>query len=95
MSAATPAYNCDAAALERRLAFGRAVRAARKAAGLQQWRLALLAGCDRQSITRIENGAHAPTLDRLWPLADALGVSLSDLCATAEASLSRAVKAAS
>jgi putative transcriptional regulator len=87
--------NCDDRTLDRRLAFGRAVRDARKAAGLQQWRLAELAGCDRQTINRVENGAYSPSLDRVWRLAAALNMPLSDLFAAAEAGLSRRVKAAS
>lgn len=76
--------NCDPATLNRRLAFGAAVRDARTAAGIPQWRLAELAGCDRQSINRIENGAYSPSLDSLWRLADALHVPLSGLCAAGE-----------
>ncbi len=63
----------------RRLAFGKAVRTRRKALGLSQERLAERAGCDRQSINRVENAAYSPSLDRVFRLADALGVSLSDL----------------
>lgn len=85
----TAARHCDPAVLRRRHAFGTAVRNARKAAGLQQWRLAEKAGCDRQSINRVENGAYAPSLDSLWRYAAALGMSLSDLCLAAEATLSR------
>lgn len=91
----TTARHCDPAVLRRRHAFGTAVRNARKAAGLPQWRLAEKAGCDRQSINRVENGAYAPSLDSLWRLAAALGVSLSDLCSDAEASLRRTVRRAS
>jgi DNA-binding XRE family transcriptional regulator len=35
--------------------------------------------CDRQSINRVENAAYSPSLDRVFKLADALGLSLSDL----------------
>jgi transcriptional regulator with XRE-family HTH domain len=63
----------------RRLAFGAVVRAKRKSLGLSQEKLAERAGCDRQSINRVENAAYSPSLDRVFKLADALGMSLSDL----------------
>jgi transcriptional regulator with XRE-family HTH domain len=63
----------------RRLAFGSVVRAKRKSLGLSQEKLAERAGCDRQSINRVENAAYSPSLDRVFKLADALGMSLSDL----------------
>jgi putative transcriptional regulator len=55
------------------------VRAKRKSLGLSQEKLAERAGCDRQSINRVENAAYSPSLDRVFKLADALGLSLSDL----------------
>jgi putative transcriptional regulator len=94
MTTTTP-RNCSLRTLRRRHAFGDAVRAARKAAGLPQWRLAELAECDRQTINRVENGAYSPHLDVLWRIADALGVPLSELCAAAEASLSSTIRRAS
>jgi transcriptional regulator with XRE-family HTH domain len=63
----------------RRLSFGAVVRARRKALGLSQDKLAAKAGCDRQSINRVENSAYSPSLDRVFKLADALGLSLSEL----------------
>ena len=63
----------------RRLSFGAVVRAKRKSLGLSQEKLAERAGCDRQSINRVENAAYSPSLDRVFKLADALGMSLSDL----------------
>src|SRR4029078_2671765 len=63
----------------RRLSFGAVVRAKRKSLGLSQEKLAEKAGCDRQSINRVENAASSPSLDRVFKLADALGMSLSDL----------------
>jgi ribosome-binding protein aMBF1 (putative translation factor) len=65
----------------RRLAFGHAVRVRRKALGLSQEKLAERAGCDRQSINRVENAAYSPSLDRVFLLADALGVRLAELLA--------------
>ena len=63
----------------RRLSFGALVRAKRKSLGMSQEKLAEKAGCDRQSINRVENAAYSPSLDRVFKLADALGMSLSDL----------------
>ena len=61
------------------MSFGAVVRAKRKSLGLSQEKLAEKAGCDRQSINRVENAAYSPSLDRVFKLADALGMSLSDL----------------
>lgn len=71
----------DGTARQRRRAFGAAVRARRKTLGLSQEALAGLAGCDRQSINRVENAAYSPSLDRVFPLADALGCTVGDLFA--------------
>jgi putative transcriptional regulator len=60
------------------------VRARRKALGLSQEKLAERAGCDRQSINRVENAAYSPSLDRVFLLANALGVSLAELFADLE-----------
>jgi transcriptional regulator with XRE-family HTH domain len=64
---------------ERRAIFGDAVRERRIAEGLTQEALAERAGIDRKSISRIENGAFSPSLDRIWLIADALRVSVTDL----------------
>lgn len=63
----------------RRLSFGQAVRARRKSLGLSQEKLAERAGCDRQSINRVENAQYSPSLDRVFRLADALGTDLAEL----------------
>ncbi len=52
------------------------------AEGLTQEALAERAGIDRKSISRIENGAFSPSLDRVWLIADALRVSVTDLVGT-------------
>lgn len=80
----TVPQNCTAAELRRRHAFGAAVRNRRKALGLTQPVVAERAGYDRQSISRIENAAYSPSLDRLWALADALQCPLSELLTAAE-----------
>lgn len=69
----------------RRESFGAAVRARRKQLGLSQEALSERAGCDRQSINRIENSAYSPSLDRVFRLADALGVTLGELVGEFEA----------
>lgn len=65
------------------VAFATVVRERRMALHLNQTQLGEKAGCDRQSINRIENAKFAPGLDRLWRLADALGVPLEQLLAEA------------
>lgn len=52
------------------------IRKAREAAGLSQQGLAEAVGIKEQSaISRWESGEHAPTVDALQRLADALGVA--------------------
>lgn len=68
----------------RREAFGRVVRIKRKTLGLSQEKLAERAGCDRQSINRVENAAYSPSLDRTFLLADALGLQLGELLAAVD-----------
>ena len=63
----------------RRRAVGDNIRAERTRQKVTQERLAELAGLDRKTISRIENGAHATLLDHLLLIADALGISPADL----------------
>ena len=63
----------------RRRTIGDNVRTERTRRKLTQDRLGELAGLDRKTISRIENGAHATLLDHLLLIADALGVPLADL----------------
>jgi len=65
--------------LARRRAIGDHIRAARLHANLTQERLGELAGIDRQSINRIEQGHASPVVDNLIRIADALDTSLADL----------------
>lgn len=53
--------------------------AARMAAGLTQAKLAQLVGCSQKDISRWENGARNPSAARAVSLANALGVSVSQL----------------
>jgi DNA-binding XRE family transcriptional regulator len=75
----TPARKVTPEVYRWRLILGYHVRVHRKAHGLSQEKLAELAGCDRQSINRIENFAHSPSVDRVTRLAMALGVTPESL----------------
>lgn len=81
--------NLDETTRRRRYAFGAAVRRHRTAAGLTQPALAELAGTDRQWVSHVENAGYSPSLDRVWALADALGIRPSELFASAEDALTR------
>lgn len=65
--------------LTRRRAIGDNVRAARTARSLSQEKLGELAGLDRKTVNRIEQGAHSTLLDHLLLIAHALGVPLAEL----------------
>jgi transcriptional regulator with XRE-family HTH domain len=65
--------------LVHRRVIGDRIRAARLHANLTQEKLAELAGMDRQTINRVEQGHQSPILDNLIRIADAIGVPLSDL----------------
>lgn len=51
----------------------------RESHGLTQLQLSELAGIDRKTINRIENGHFSPSIDTLTRLALALQVSIGDL----------------
>jgi DNA-binding XRE family transcriptional regulator len=57
-----------------RLSMGNAVKARRTGLGLTQGELARLAGCDRQTIVRLEKAHCSPTLDQWFKVAAALRV---------------------
>lgn len=65
--------------LTRRRAIGDAIRAARTERCLSQEKLAELAGLDRKTINRIEQGTHSTYLDHLLLIADALDIPLADI----------------
>lgn len=52
---------------------GARVKAARKAAGLTQRQLAARLGCAQPQIAKVERDQAAPSLDRLYALAQAIG----------------------
>lgn len=60
---------------ERRLAFGANLRAIRTQAGLSQGRLGQAGHLERAYVGHIENGRRNVSLQTMWHLADALGVS--------------------
>jgi transcriptional regulator with XRE-family HTH domain len=57
-----------------RLSMGNAVKARRTGLGLSQGELARLAGCNRQTIARLEKARCSPTLDQWLKVAIALRV---------------------
>jgi transcriptional regulator with XRE-family HTH domain len=59
--------------------FGKRVRDLRKKKGLSQEAFADSCGLDRTYVSGIERGVRNPSLVNLEKLADALGVSLSDM----------------
>ncbi|MGH7088221.1 MAG: helix-turn-helix domain-containing protein [Stellaceae bacterium] len=59
-----------------RLEFGRALRIARKQAGLSQTQLAEHLGCSQQHLSRVERGAHTVNLPTMIRFADAVGLNL-------------------
>ena len=62
----------------RLIAFGRKVREIRKAKGLSQEALADLSGIDRSYMGHIERGQKNVTLLKIYQLADALNVSITN-----------------
>lgn len=65
--------------LTRRRQIGDRIRAARTGRKLSQEKLAELAGLDRKTVNRIEQGTHSTLIDHLLLIADALRVPLRDL----------------
>jgi transcriptional regulator with XRE-family HTH domain len=62
-----------------RRAIGDRIRAARTGRKLSQEALAELVGLDRKTINRVEQGAHATSVDHLLLIAAALDTPLADL----------------
>lgn len=65
--------------LDRRRAIGEKIRAARNGKKLSQEKLGELAGLDRKTINRIEQGIHGTLIDHLLLIAHALDVHIRDL----------------
>lgn len=58
----------------RRQTLGANLKALRGASGMTQEKVALAANLDRSFYVDVENGHHSMTVDRLFAIADALGV---------------------
>lgn len=67
------------------VSLGLAFAEVRRERGLTQEELSLATGVHRNYIGGIERGERSPTVEKIATLAQALGVSLSDLFARAEA----------
>lgn len=63
---------------------GQTIRSRREAAGLTQQEVATKANISSRELRRIEGGRGGMQLDRLWPLARALGCSPADLVLEAQ-----------
>ncbi|TGG95934.1 XRE family transcriptional regulator [Natronospirillum operosum] len=61
---------------------GQAIARRRKEKGLTQAQVAEFMGIEKETVSRIENGAISPTLQRLKQFAEILDCSLSDLFRT-------------
>jgi transcriptional regulator with XRE-family HTH domain len=64
---------------ENRTRFGHRIAALRLQRDWTQEQLAEASGFDRKTVNRIENGRHSPSLDRVFILADALGIQPPEL----------------
>jgi transcriptional regulator with XRE-family HTH domain len=63
----------------RAVALGDVIRRRRREVGHTQESLAEAAGCERQTIQRLENAAHSTLVSNLENVADALGWSAAEL----------------
>ncbi len=70
--------------IEPHVAFGRALRRLRLAAGITQEQLGLESGVQRNFISLIETGQNQPTVTTIFKLAKALGMKASELVEEAE-----------
>jgi len=70
--------------LEPQQAFGRALRAARLAAGLSQEELGLESGVQRNFISLIELGQNQPSITTVFKLSKALKISAVELVSATE-----------
>ena len=64
---------------QRRISFGKSMKKLRNLAKISQEKLADIAGLDRKTISRIENGHLSPSMDNLWAIADALNLEAHEL----------------
>ena len=66
--------------MDKKKLLGKRIREIRKTRGLSQEKLAERAGISAQYVRNIERGVENPTLDLLLRLAEALKVSLGEMC---------------
>lgn len=59
--------------------FGQSVRKYRKERSMSQEQLALLCNMDRSYLGRIERGEVNPTLEKIYELSKAIGISVHEL----------------
>lgn len=71
------------------IAFGKALRASRAAAGLSQEKLALACDMDRTYVSLLERGERQPTLGTLFALCEQLSVTPEVLVAKTKMGLRR------
>ena len=74
-----PDDTADPALLARRLAFGKRLKELRVRAGLSQAQLAETADMNRVFYVGVEGGRRNVSLDKVFALADALGVDVGEL----------------
>lgn len=81
--------------MDEKVLLGRRIRELRKKQGLSQEMVAEKASISAQYVSNIERGKENPTLDLLIGLADALKVSLGEMCDfEAETTDQRGIKSA-
>lgn len=68
---------------------GAELRNARNAAGLTQEKLSFEADLDRTYISQLERDKKSPTVDTLFRICDALGISASELISRVETKRNR------
>ena len=66
--------------MDKKKLLGKRIREIRKRQALSQEKLAERAGISAQYVSNIERGTENPTLDLLLRLAEALKVSLGEMC---------------
>ncbi|WP_331746788.1 helix-turn-helix domain-containing protein (plasmid) [Streptomyces halstedii] len=79
MPNASPASDADPAVVARRRAFGRRLRGLRSGVARTQASIAAEAGIDRAFYANVEAGKNNISLDKIFSLADALGVDVVEL----------------
>lgn len=71
--------NPDSAIPDRRAAFARRLRFLRERAGKSQAVVAAAAGVDRSFYVEVEGAKHSVSVDKVFLIADALGIAVAEL----------------